>query len=50
MFRLSYSLTEFGLCMEGLFLAAISAKLKLRAGGWIKLHTLCPFLNDLPLI
>lgn len=50
MFRSSYSLTEFGLCTEGLVLAAFSLKLKLRAGGGIELHTLCPFLNDLPLI
>lgn len=50
MFHLSYSLTEPGLYTAGLLLAAFSVKLKLRAGGWIELHTLCPLLNDLPLI
>lgn len=50
MFCLSCSFTEFGLCKEGPLLAAFSVKLKLRAVGWIELHTLCPFLNDLPLI
>lgn len=52
MFHLSYSLIECRLCTAGFFflLAAFSVKLKLRAGGWIELHTLCPLLNDLPLI